>query len=63
MKTELEIAKNNIKEMNIFKDDKSLLSIYNSWIDQCGEHKATCQRWLEFLKELEIKMNLVQGDG
>ena len=46
MKTEKEIAKENIEEFNNLKrefdsDDSTF----------CRIHKQTCQRWLEFLKE------------
>lgn len=43
MKTELEIAKENF----------SLISPRSQLI-VCRRHKATCERWLEFLEEQEI---------
>jgi hypothetical protein len=46
MKTEHEIAKENIK--NWKRGSK--------WISspaRCNEHKQTCQRWLEFLEKLK----------
>ena len=45
MKTETQITQRNIKKLN---QDPS--GITQHFIYKCEEHKATCQRFLEFLK-------------
>ena len=47
MKTETQIAEDNVRN----NDNKDLpLNVRMMKNVQCKEHKATCQRWLEFLE-------------
>ncbi|KKL69679.1 hypothetical protein LCGC14_2112530 [marine sediment metagenome] len=58
MKTEHEIAKDNIKHWKFTKpQDKELwrLNIYRS---KCIQHKETCQRFLDFLEEKGFTQNM-----
>ena len=50
MKTETQIAKENIK---IYKAGEKVIQIS---VEILEEHKATCQRFLEFLKGYEMNM-------
>lgn len=56
MKTELEIAKENIETMNDFKSDMSKSRGYS--------HKRTCKRWLEFSSSAIFQdVGMHSGDG
>ena len=57
MKTETEIAKDNIETLRRIRSLKlgdDLLDAMSEkiYVGECKEHKTTCQRWLKWLEEL-----------
>jgi len=61
MKTELEIAKENIARYN-FNKAKQYAEDMITNITQNEEHKATCQRWLEFLESKQLYISSFKDD-
>ncbi len=63
MKNELSIAKENVKVLEkiqgyTLKDiGKMSFGDERAIKERCETHKATCQRWLEFLEEVSIPIN------
>jgi len=53
MKKEIEVAKRSINGWKMTKPDDNELWRLNVWMNRCQEHKATCERFLEFLKKQE----------
>ena len=50
MKTETEIAKENVRDyQRVKKEDLEISPLH--YLGLCNFHKATCQRFLEFLEE------------
>ncbi|KKN65843.1 hypothetical protein LCGC14_0477790 [marine sediment metagenome] len=47
MKTETQIAQENIESMKSYKGN---IELYIRNVIKCGEHKSSCERWLEFLE-------------
>ena len=52
MKTETQIAEENIKNWKFTKPQDEELWRLNIYLSKCQQHKASCQRFLEFLEEL-----------
>lgn len=62
MKSETQIAQENIYELIRTSKDKDLEATPLYWEGICIFHKETCQRFLEFLEEHEVDVGLGRGD-
>jgi len=54
---ETKIAEKNVERMNEHKGIEP--ELYTRNIIQCFAHKQTCQRWLEFLEELNEQLQRI----
>ena len=62
MKTETQITEENIKSWKFTKPQDKELWRLNIYLSKCQQHKASCERFLEFLEDFKGALPLAEPD-
>lgn len=60
MKSETQIAQESISSMKHYKGDDEL---YTRNVIKCGTHKESCERFLEFLEDVDFDESPFEDEG